>query len=98
MHDSLKVEGECNALWATLTAVDAQLPIAINTTPVVNQRQHDFFDIPSRHGCYPGTRAGTPVGTGKTALRKHTSYRKTLPFGPIVRQQTGCPLDLLHRL
>ena len=53
MHDSLKVEGECNALWATLTAVDAQLPIAINATPVVNQRQHHLFDIPARHGCYP---------------------------------------------
>ena len=69
MQDSLNVEGECNTLCATLTAVDVQLPIAIGATPVVNQRQHHLFDVPARHGCYHGTRPKTPVGTGKTRLR-----------------------------
>ena len=69
MRNSLNVDGECNTLCATLTAVDAQLPIAIGATPVVNQRQRHLFDIPARHGCYPCAGPGTPVGTGKTTLR-----------------------------
>ena len=70
MPDSVNVDGECNTLCTSLSAVDQQLPIAIGATPVVNQRQHHLVDVPARHGCYHGTRPRTPVGTGKTRLRK----------------------------
>ena len=96
MRNSLNVDGKCNTLCATLTAVDAQLSIAIGATPVVNQRQHHLFDIPARNGCCPGTRPGTPVGTGKTTLRNIQATERATHSIPLHHNRLNARANTEH--